>query len=244
MGKQNTLSEETNTSHTDSTEMTIIPPPSYSSCLPESDSFRSLVVYNTGGFINLAICLPSNSSTLFYVNNSTFTPGKPSVTLSLGGKEGAILGVLRLGIFSENTFGLGNPNRDEMEYERLIRVSKWKHKTYEFDFGIRGDRRTFAWHRTRHPIFADQPDLELREKLEDGGSGEVLAVYKGGQGFLTKMRGTFYIRKGVASASGAEKKLEDWSNWELMVLLTACGIIEGARRRARARRSNGGAAGS
>jgi hypothetical protein len=220
--------------------MTTLPLPAFSSSDPESDSFRSLLVNNTSGQINMTISLPAQTRTLFYINNSTFTPGKPSVTLSLGSKEGPILGVLKLGVFSENTVGLGNPNRDEMEYERLKRVSNWTHGTYEFDYGNRGDRKTYTWQRTRQPIFGDQPDMELRENLETGGMGEVLAIYKGSQGFFTKQRGAFFIRKGMTRESGVEKKLEDWSNWELMILLTGCGIIEGARRRARARRHGGG----
>jgi hypothetical protein len=105
-----------------------------------------------------------------------------------------------------------------------------------------GDRRTFTWHRTRQPIFGDQPDMELRENVESGGSGQVLAVYTGCQGLFSRTRGTFSLRKGVDRQAGVEKKLEDWSNWDLMVLLTGCGIIEGSRRRARARRSGGGGA--
>ncbi len=162
------------------------------------------------------------------------------MTLSLGAKDGAVLGVLKLGVFAENTVGLGDPNRGEIEWERLKKVSNWTHGTYEFEFGGMGDRRTFTWQRTRQRILGDQPDMELRENVETGVSGEVLAVYKGCQGFLSRTRGTFYLRKGVDREAGVEKKLEDWSNWELMVLLTGCGIIEGSRRRARARRSGGG----
>ena len=148
--------------------------------------------------------------------------------------------MLKLGVFSENTAGLGDPYRDQVSYEALRRVSNWTHGTYEFEFGGIGERRRFTWQRTRQPIFGDQPDLELRENVESGGTGEVLATYTGCQGFLSKSRGTFYLRRGVDREAGVEKKLEDWSNWELMVLLTGCGIIEGARRRARARRSGGG----
>ncbi|KAE9365286.1 hypothetical protein N431DRAFT_430788 [Stipitochalara longipes BDJ] len=230
-------SGETDTLCTTSTEMTLIPPPTKSSS-STSAGFRSLTVSNTG-LGNLILSPPGSSSTLFYVKNSHW-PGNPSVTLSLGAKEGRILGVLKLGVFSENTVGLGDPNRDQVFYEALRRVSNWTHGTYEFEFGGMGERRRFTWQRTRQPIFGDQPDMELRENVESNGTGEVLATYKGCQGFLSRTRGTFYLRKGVDRQAGVEKKLEDWSNWELIVLLTGCGIIEGSRRRARARRSGGG----
>ncbi|KAN0089349.1 hypothetical protein V8E51_019609 [Hyaloscypha variabilis] len=228
-------SGETDTLCTISTEMTLVPPPAKSST---STGFRSLTVSNSG-FGNLVLSLPGSTGTLFYVKNSAW-PGNPSVTLSLGAKEGRILGVLKLGVFSENTVGLGDPNRDQISYQALRRVSNWTHGTYEFEFGGTGERRRFTWQRTRYPIFGDQPDMELRENVESGGTGEVLAIYTGCQGFLSRTRGTFYLRRGVDREAGVEKKLEDWSNWELMVLLTGCGIIEGSRRRARARRSGGG----
>jgi hypothetical protein len=241
MGGPSSWSGDTETLRSTSTEMTLLPPPTSSSFDPISNDFRNLIVSNAG-IGNLVISLPGSSSTLFYVKNSSW-PGNPSVTLSLGSKEGHTLGVLKLGVFSENTVGLGDPNRDNIDYERLRRVSNWTHGTYEFEFGGMGDRRRFTWQRTRQPLFADQPDMELRENVESGSNGQVLAVYKGCQGLLSSKRGTFYLRRGVDRQAGVEKKLEDWSNWELMVLLTGCGIIEASRRRARARRSSGGGGG-
>ena len=231
-------SGDTDTLCSTSTEMTLLPPPTYSSSDPTSNDFRTLTVSNAG-IGNLILSPPSSSSTLFYVKNSSW-PGNPSVTLALGAKDGHILGVLKLGVFSENTVGLGNPNRDNIDYESLRRVSNWTHGTYEFEFGRMGDRRRFTWQRTRQPLFGDQPDMELKENVEGGADGQVLAVYKGCQGLWSTKRGTFYLRRGLDKQAGVEKKLEDWSNWELMVLLTGCGIIEGSRRRARARRSGGG----
>jgi hypothetical protein len=76
---------------------------------------------------------------------------------------------------------------------------------------------------------------------------EVLAIYKGIQGRgCTGQRGTFWVRKGGA---GFENKIEmrkvgsstkEWSNWEKIVLLTGCGVVEACRRRSRQRRGGGG----
>jgi len=81
------------------------------------NEFRSLTVYNAG-IGNLVLSLPASPNILFYVRNSQW-PGNPSVTLSLGSKEGRTLSILKLGVFSENTVGLGNPKRDQIDYERL-----------------------------------------------------------------------------------------------------------------------------
>ena len=99
-------------------------------------------------------------------------------------------------------------------------------------------------------VFADQPDMELRERMRAEvqgdraavSDGEVLAVYIGCQGFGRK-RGRFYLRKGgfgVGSSASAGKDGEAWGDWEVAALLTALGVIEGARRRARKRRGGGG----
>lgn len=117
-----------------------------------------------------------------------------------------------------------------LAWENLRRTSKWTHATYEFEYVVEGMRRRFVWQRTRQPVFADQPDLEMREVGGDvSGGGKVLAVYKGCQGWVSKKRGEFYVRR--------QEKEEVWGDWEIVVLLTGMGIVEGARRRARQRRS-------
>jgi hypothetical protein len=258
------------------------PEPTYTaSNTPNDADFHTLLVTNTG-LVNLSIAIASTPSTpLFYVTNSQWTRGKPSVTLSRDSKTGATLGVLKLSPFSsENTVGIGDPGtgkdgkwKGEMEWESLNCTSKWTHSTYEFEF--RGKR--FTWQRTRQRIFGDQPDLELRETVENevvervkgkealrdgigsesaGGSGkenkEVLAVYKGCQGFVSRKRGTFSIRKNMGGGFGGGNQRwenggssncsagDEWCDWEVMVLLTGCGIIEASRRRARQRRRGGG----
>ena len=194
------------------------------------------------------------------------------MTLSRGEKTGEVLGVLKLSPFSsENVVGLGDPGFSgkgvgekgggggkEVLWENLNCTSKWTHSTYEFEF--RG--RRFTWLRTKMRVWGDQPDLELRENVEstlgqgekgkgnETTRGEVLAVYKGCQGFVSRKRGTFWIRKGGAGFSDARGRLDygasssssavEWGDWETMVLLTGCGIIEASRRRARQRRRGGG----
>jgi hypothetical protein len=242
MGKPESRSAETDTlAPTTNTE------PTFSRGIPVSDDFKTLNVANAG-FYNMLISYPHAETPLFYVRNAYF--GKSSVKLTAEEKNGPVLGVVKLACFGQDTIGIGDPDHGESEvvFEELRKTSKWTHGRYEFEYtmGI-GERKTFVWTRTKTPFFADQPDLELREKLgkNSGGEdelGEVLAVYQGCQGVMTTMRGTFFIRKDVDVGPVHEKgwaKEREWSDWELIVLLSACGIIEAARRRARARRSNG-----
>lgn len=137
-------------------------------------------------------------------------------------------------------------------------MKEWSHGRYEWDFvdGETGERRTFTWRRTKQGLFDDQPDMELRENLVSGVDGElkgeVLAVYKGLQGFFSRVRGKFFLRRAWRVGSVREEKdgggknqgEEVWGDWEMMVLLTGCGAIETARRRSRARRGAGGGGGA
>ena len=221
------------------------PEPSYTSSNPPPPStFHTLLATNSH-LVNIILSpLSTPDHPLFHATNSQWSPSKPSVTLSLNSKTGPTLGVLKLGWGSENVYGLGDPTSEKdggeaVKWEPLRRSSKWTHGTYEFFFEGRG----FVWHRTRMPIFADQPDLELREGVEGGsaGAGEVLAVYIGCQGWGRK-RGRFYLRKGGIGGEGRERKEAEkwWDDWDIAVLLTGLGIIEGSRRRARQRRGGGG----
>jgi hypothetical protein len=227
---------------------TSYPSPTYTSKSPPSSAtFHTLLATNSQ-LVNIVLSPESSpDEPLFYVSNSQWTPGKPSVTISRGSKTGPVLGVLKLGWGAENAYGLGDPEKEKngegtVRWEALKRTSKWTHGTYEFVFA----GRSFVWQRTKQMIFADQPDMELREivRPEVGGSGqsegEVLAVYIGSLGWWRK-RGRFYLRKGgIASGGGGEKGGEVWGDWEIAALLTGLGVIEGARRRARQRRAGGG----
>lgn len=138
-------------------------------------------------------------------------------------------------------YGLGDPNAEvgkegEVRWESLRRTSKWTHGTYEFAF----HGRNFVWQRTRQPIFADQPDMECRES----GGNDILAVYMGSGVGWGKKRGVFYLRRHAVGDNGhggsAKESGDWWGEWEVACLLTGCGVIEGARRRARQRRGGGG----
>jgi len=209
-----------------------------------SNDFRILDVFNDG--FNMTISLQHSRAPLFYVRNSSWPFKKPDVTLSVGSKKGPILGGLKLAFLHQDTFYLGDPSGEQVAYEQLSQTSTWSRNRYEFECGKMGNRCTFVWIRTARPFWGDQPDLELREKVPSGVGGTdqlgaVLATYRGlgHQAFnWSGMRGTFSIRKDADSATVGEKVgLLDWSDWELMVLLTACGLIEASRRRARSRRA-------
>ncbi|KAH7390307.1 hypothetical protein BKA64DRAFT_757540 [Cadophora sp. MPI-SDFR-AT-0126] len=245
--------------------------PSTSSSDPSTSTFRTIIA-NNSKLYNLSL-LPLNSTTpLFHITNSSFTPHKPDITITSGTATGPVLGVIKLNALSSNVVALGDPAKTEqMQWERFQSMKDWTHSRYEFEFvdGETGERRIFTWRRTRQRFWDDQPDMELCENVgvgaeKSGGEaelGEVLAVYKGCQGFFSRTRGKFHLRKGwrvksVREVSGVGVEIdgggegggegggdEKWGDWEVMVLLTGCGAIETARRRSRARRGAGASSG-
>jgi hypothetical protein len=191
-----------------------------------SVKFKELIVNNASPF-NLCILRPGQEEAIYYVNNSTFTPRTPDVTLYAGpNKSGPVIGVAHITNIWTSKIGLGDPasNISSMVWEDLARPNKWKHNIHKFEslFGEEG-RKTFVWKRTKGNIFDDQGDRVL---YEEGKEDVILAKYIGVGVFKWKKRGRLYMVEGGGDT------------WELMVLLTALALIELSRRRARQRRSS------
>ncbi|KAH8816916.1 hypothetical protein F5884DRAFT_777895 [Xylogone sp. PMI_703] len=194
---------------------------------------------------NLVLKFTSSSTSRpqIHVENSCISPSKPSVTLRQSDKNGPVLAIFKLGWARNNTFGLGDPisnsGSKEVVWEGMRKTSNWRHGTWQFEFGNGRERRTYVWQRTSQFFLADQPNLELRPASQENSGRqeetEPLGVYTGRQGFATKRRGVFYIKRGYMVGSHKELN-QEWSDWELAVLVTGLGIIEGARRRSRHRR--------
>lgn len=204
---------------------------------PPSDplNFKTYIVYNSAGHLNLKLALAGSSDTIFYVAHSNFTPGTADLVLYGGAnKKSPVRGVVKMGALHKiEKVGLGDPNievgPDKIIWEELKKLTKWTHKTYGFEWGERSERKKYEWRRTKQGAWDTTPDLILVEdgtrELKRGEMGpEVLAQYMNKGILRWKKRGTFEIRKG-----GNEK-------WETMVLLTGLTLIEGSRRRSRQRK--------
>ncbi|PSS28336.1 hypothetical protein M430DRAFT_32752 [Amorphotheca resinae ATCC 22711] len=207
-----------------------------------------------GFFSNLYISLPpaayapvrARGSILYHVWNSSWRLGKPSVLISEKSKHGKPVASMILRWGRADLFSVGS-TESEMRWESLHRTSVWTHSRFEFewDFGKEaGGRRRFVWRRLLKDPWTDQPDLELRELFESGVPGmrgwmgkEVLALYSGMHWHRWRRRGGFVIRRVFAKLPDSRPlKLEDMGDWEVVILVTALGIVEAARRRANNRR--------
>ncbi|KAG9243300.1 hypothetical protein BJ878DRAFT_511509 [Calycina marina] len=207
--------------------------------LPDSE-FNEYTVWNAS-LSNMRVCpidLTAKNPDYFYIENRSFLPNKPGVTIHLGSdKKAPTICVAHLDYFStKNLIGLGDPKTNplDVKWEKLHKDSFWTHMRYSFqyDFGTGegeatrfGDHsgvRKFEWHRTKQIYWLlDQPDLVLVE----AGTHDVYALYKGGNfGQMQKQRGNLKIKKGMDQG------------WQRLVLLGWASIVELQRRRTRERR--------
>jgi hypothetical protein len=196
--------------------------------------------YNTTSRLNLRIVPGSVSikavdpkrDAIYYVNNSSFMPGKPDVTLSAGSEKGGkVVGVcrMRFGLGTYN-IALGDPGKDGVDapWEMMKRHGVFGSRYWEFSLPVAkgsSERRTFRWKRT-HDKSIDVGGLSLgNKKLIDQETQEIVAVYLSNQTKSWKKRGKLLICKDYGE------------DWELMVLITLLALLEKQRRDRRKSRS-------
>ena len=191
----------------------------------DPERFKDLTLYNSS-LLNIRICPSDSDVTAFYVDNSVLQPDAPNITLYNGADSKApIIGVVHLTLTSTNTIGLGNPTTDPngVIWEKLERVSKWSHATYQFNYASNapGPTAKYTWKRVSRTPLIGNYSLQL---VEESKPDVVLAAFMTGSGVRVKTRGRLLIREGNGEL------------WERMVLLAALSVIELTRRRLRRRR--------
>lgn len=206
-----------------------------------SGNAKVLNAYHTKSHLNLRI-QDTAGRTLYHVENRQIPLGKPDVTLRAGSeKDGPVLGVCRWSHMYSRHFnvGLGDPFTDEKNTTwEEVKTDHIRHPEFKWSVGnVSGGGRTLAWHRIHGDDAAADGDEKTNTmsmknfKLIDCGSGEVLAVFASNRYKSWSKLGKFTIKVDGVARGWGEK-------WELMVLLTALGLVEMSRRRGRQRRSN------
>lgn len=214
---------------------------------PDPEHFYELISTKTRHGHHIS--QPGTPSTPIYTIETSESPSrsKPSIKLHHGNsKSGPVLGVVKIGLSGEQAIGIGDPDAiwedggskaDRITWERLCKASKFSYMTYRFEYESgdteRRERRTFTWRKVkREPFWNVQRDMELRVGAGEGGDGdgEVLAVWKRTD-WKNMKRGVFFIRRREAGEEEGMGDGNETKRWELMVLLTALGIVEAATRR-------------
>ncbi len=87
-------------------------------------------------------------------------------------------------MYGENKFGLGDPYKKNIAWEKVRQVDSWMDSIYryEFQFGPKGDRKRHRWKKTKYGFLSDRQGMELYEKKVSG-RGEILALYSQGLKF-------------------------------------------------------------
>ncbi|KAJ9656234.1 hypothetical protein H2198_005085 [Neophaeococcomyces mojaviensis] len=206
---------------------------------------KAVDAFHTKSHVNMRIH-DSTGRCMYYVDNSAFTIGKPDVTLCAGTeKNGPILGVCRWSnMYSKHyNVGVGNPTTNEKgTIWEEVKVSHHRHPEWQWSMTLPSRaRHSFTWHRiTGDELKAADEDANKMSrknvKLVDSETGEVLVVFGSNRFKSWKKFGKFTF-----NVDGRERGWGD--NWEMMVLLTALGLVEMSRRRARQRRSTPGQGG-
>lgn len=219
---------------------------------PATPPFRTLNVMHTKSHINMRIADAATGQILYYVDNSSFTPGKPDVTLCHGSeKTDPTAGVAKWSsMYSKHLkIGVGNlleaAGEKNMTWEE-VRTGHIRHPEFRWSITspVSGQRHEFAWvrmHGTEALTAAGEgtntmsfKNFKLVESAKRGltGEGEVLAVYASNTFKSWSKMGKILVKvDGAARGWGGE--------WEVMVLLSVLGLVEMSRRRARQRRSSG-----
>ncbi|KAI4157731.1 MAG: hypothetical protein LQ342_008049 [Letrouitia transgressa] len=184
------------------------------------------------GMHDLQLFSVEDPTLLYHVRNKMFRLNVPAVTLVAGDRkaQGGVIGVCHFAAFSSAiAVGRGDPalNPHDVEWETMVKTSR-DHSVYEFSFvGEAGERTSYKWKRTHDPELKGTSSTKwnMRSwKLEEGGTGQVVAVLAARQISYGKEAARLKLIAG---------KGEKWEQW---VLLTYLGLSEKARRRAIARR--------
>lgn len=180
------------------------------------------LVFTNAGLADLYVQTSNSSEPKYYVETSSFKPGKPDLTVHTGNTtNGPVSGVCKVGHSMEKKIGLGDPSADlnAVQWESLKQHGRLVNLKYTFDMeiGPEGERKSFLWTRiSRYP--------EHYKLFMDGNEIELLAEYSGtwlGRFGKGRERGKVVLARGKGE------------RWELAVLLTILTMIEATRRRAR-----------
>ncbi|QGA16461.1 hypothetical protein EYB26_004128 [Talaromyces marneffei] len=165
---------------------------------------------------------------LFYIKNSSWPSSRPDVALHSGrDKRSPVAAVCELNTWSDDKIALGDPSKTGVKWIRFERHSTFKLE-YQWSFIVSDiGQQTFAWKHT-HSEGIDDHKLNGfssgNYKMVETRTNRVIAVYNNGSIF-----------------SGRSKKFQInvnyGSDFDVLVLLTGCALLEKARRNSRSRTS-------
>ncbi|KAI8675255.1 hypothetical protein NCS57_00425900 [Fusarium keratoplasticum] len=206
--------------------------------MTSSDSSRRFQI-DRGAFSKHYDVKSTSGDASFYVDVSSFTPGKPDLTVHRGAsKIGPVVAACHLPKFSGDLkIGLAGPaGPDSMAWEDITRESVLKASEYRWQTAIpdiaTSENRILFWKRT-HSVGVSgmsPSSLSVRNfKLVDGQTDEILAV--------------FTSDRTLSGCGVLEIRANHGEQFDVSVLISCIGLYEKAKRRSRRSSAGGGGGG-
>ncbi|CAL5869259.1 uncharacterized protein PFLUO_LOCUS3487 [Penicillium psychrofluorescens] len=174
---------------------------------------------------------PNSNQALFYVENSHWTPGKPTLSFHEGHENGPIKGVARLAKMSHSIdCGLGDPSDPaaRIAYETMTNIGFMKTR-YMFKVDRGHGPETFLWKKTH----THGTGLANNYKMVNDASQKVVAVFSSATNPFSPSK-----------AGRLDIYVDYGERFNLMTLITGIALHEKQRRaRAAAGASGGGGGG-
>jgi hypothetical protein len=193
------------------------------------------------------LSLPSDPKTPVYAIKARLgTRAKPDAELHVGASlESPLRAVARLHV-KNHDFGIAEvvkdgptedpgmervPTKDGrgeefMSWETLKQVTKWTNRVFEFEWGVRRERKKYTWLRTKETFPGSMREIELRvgERAQAEAGGECLVRWvREDKGTLVK-KGNLYVKRRGAN-------VEEEKMWESVALISFLIVLESAVRR-------------
>lgn len=170
-----------------------------------------------------------NGKHLFYIKNSSWPSSRPDVALHAGfDKKSPTVAVCDFGKWSGDKIALGDPSKTGLKWAPFERHGTFSPE-YQWSFG----QQTFAWKRTHSEgIDGHKPSgwSSRNYKMVDIRTNKVIAVYNNGVVFSGR-------------SSKFQINVNYGKDFDALVLLTGCAMLEKARRNTRSSAAAGAAGG-
>ena len=172
----------------------------------------------------------ANGQHLYYIKHARWPSSRPDVALHAGrDKHSPTVAVCELGRFSGDKIALGDPSRTAVSWVSFEKTSVF-HFEYHWSFG----QQTFAWKRTHNQgVGGHRPRAfsTYNYKLVELHTNRVVAVYTNAK--RTSLHsGTFEINVNYGK------------DFDTLVFLTCCALLEKQRRSNSSANASGAAGGS
>ena len=196
------------------------------------DQSRAYRIHSPAFSRSLVFVDEASHRACFYIEQSNFTPNKPHLTVHAdGARNGRVLGACDFRTFHPDLISIGDPSGapNTIVTETLRCDDLFTRGHFSFEAQIAGERRAFAWRRTRHAadgVHGLRKMSNMNFVMSDLRTNKDLAVHLARTGWGMGPSGVLTFSKGVP----LPRELEMWTILSLSTI-----IVKAEQRRRRHR---------